>query len=351
MKTFGRYLLYRLENSALRTVVFTIISVIITQNTISDCIDHGAVEYNSTGLYILATILGIICTVIPILETMCFKNRRNLDTLYFFPIKRRKMATVHFLSGFIQILFIYSVTFFIAFGYLATNTDYFALGYMPLYYLFSILIGFVMYSFFMFIFGQANTVADGVVMCILWMFVLSIVSAVITGKVVIPYLAAKDRESVIDLSGWGIAYAPINNLTVIFQDIIEVNKDALEYNSQARYAARYIKQAYMFFVWGAIGIASAIGYVVAFVKKGAEKAGEISSSIFGYKLLIPLYGYSLLILFDWLELFDSLDFMVVLIFIAMVIGYIIYRRSFRLKASDLIFTGCGVIAMILGAMF
>lgn len=106
----------------------------------------------------------------------------------------------------------------------------------------------------------------------------------------------------------------------------------------------------MFFVWGAIGIASAVGYVVAFVKKGAEKAGEISSSLFGYKLLIPIYGYSLLMLFDWLE-FDSLDFMVVLIFIAMVIGYIIYRRSFRLKASDLIFTGCGVIAMILGAMF
>lgn len=344
MKTFGRYLLYRLENSALRTVIFTIISVIITQNTISDCIDHGAVEYNSTGLYVLATILGTICTLIPILETMCFKNRRNLDTLYFFPIKRWKMATVHFLSGFIQILFIYSVTFFIAFGYLAANTDYFALGYMPMYYLFSILIGLVMYSFFIFVFGQANTVADGVVMCVLWMFVLSIVSVVITGETLRPYLAAKDRGSVTELSGWGIAYAPINNLTVIFQDLIEVNKDVFEYNSQATYAARYIKQAYMFFVWGAIGIAAAFGYLVTFIKKGAEKAGEISSSIFGYKLLIPLYGYSLLILFD------SLDFMTVLIFVAMVIGYIVYRRTFKIKTSDLIFTGCGVLAVILGAM-
>ncbi|MBR4032420.1 MAG: hypothetical protein IKJ07_06780 [Clostridia bacterium] len=344
MKTFGRYLLYRLENSALRTVVFTIISVIITQNTISECIDHGAVEYNSTGLYILATILGIICTVIPILETMCFKNRRNLDTLYFFPIKRWKMATAHFLSGFIQILFIYSVTFFIAFGYLATNTDYFALGYMPLYYLFSILIGFVMYSFFMFIFGQANTVADGVVICILWMFVLAIVSLAITGQILRPYFSAKDWGAVSDLSSWGIAYAPINNLTVIFQDLIEINHIEPDYPYYISYAERYINQAYMFFVWGAIGIASAVGYVVAFVKKGAEKAGEISSSIFGYKLLIPLYGYSLLMMYE------NLDFMTVLIFVAMVIGYIIYRRSFKLKASDLIFTGCGALAVILGAM-
>jgi len=345
MKTFGRYLLYRLENSALRTVVFTIISVIITQNTISECIDHGAVEYNSTGLYILATILGIICTVIPILETMCFKNRRNLDTLYFFPIKRRKMATVHFLSGFIQILFIYSVTFFIAFGYLATNTDYFALGYMPLYYLFSILIGFVMYSFFMFIFGQANTVADGVVFCVLWMFVIFIVMQTFRGEILRHFLRDTDFwENTSDLSGWGIAYAPINNLTVIFQDLIEINHIEPDYPYYISYAERYINQAYMFFVWGAIGIASAVGYVVAFVKKGAEKAGEISSSLFGYKLLIPLYGYSLLMMYE------NLDFMTVLIFVAMVIGYIIYRRSFKLKASDLIFTGCGALAVILGAM-
>ncbi|MBQ7829887.1 MAG: hypothetical protein IJ345_06420 [Clostridia bacterium] len=347
MKTFGRYLLYRLENSALRTVIFTIIAVVITQNTISDCIDRVAVEYSSTGLYILATVLGIICTLIPILETTCFKNRRNLDTLYFFPLKRWKMAAVHFLSGFIQVLVIYSVTFFIAYGYLAANTDYFALGYMPLYYLFSILLGFVMYSFFSFIFGQANTVADGVVICILWMFVLAIVSLAITGQILRPYFSAKGWGAVSDLSGWGIAYAPINNLTVIFQDLIEVNKDVVDYNyhGSAMYADRYISQMYMFFVWGAIGIASAVGYVVAFVKKGAEKAGEISSSIFGYKLLIPLYGYSLL------TMFDSLDFMTVLILIAMVIGYIVYRRSFKLKASDLICTGCGVIAMILGAMF
>jgi hypothetical protein len=177
------------------------------------------------------------------------------------------------------------------------------------------------------------------------MFVLAVVSLVVTGQILRPYFSAKGWGAVSDLSGWGIAYAPINNLTVIFQDLIEINKDAFDYNYQATDAARYMSQMYMFFVWGAIGIASAVGYVVAFVKKGAEKAGEISSSIFGYKLLIPLYGYSLL------TMFDSLDFMTVMIFVAMVIGYIVYRRSFKLKVSDIICTGCGVIAVLLGAMF
>ena len=80
------------------------------------------------------------------------------------------------------------------------------------------------------------------------------------------------------------------------------------------------------------------------VLKSLEKAGEISNSPFGYKLLIPLYGYSLLMMYE------NIDFMTILIFIAMVIGYIVYRRSFKLKTSDLVFTGCGAIAAILGTM-
>ncbi|MBQ3013236.1 MAG: hypothetical protein IJD74_06840 [Clostridia bacterium] len=345
MKVFKRYLCYRLENSALRTIVFTVISAILTWITVSESTGRLHVQYNETGIYVLAIVLGTLCTLIPILELSAFKNRRNLDTLYFFPINRGKMALVHYISGFIQILFAYTVTFIVAYAYLAAQTSYFALGYMPLYYLFSILIGFVMYSFFMFIFGQANTVADGVVFCVLWMFVIFIVMQTFRGEILRHFLRDTDFwENTSDLSGWGIAYSPINNLTVIFQDLIEINHIEPDYPYYISYAERYINQAYMFFVWGAIGIASAVGYVVAFVKKGAEKAGEISSSLFGYKLLIPLYGYSLLMMYE------NLDFMTVLIFVAMVIGYIIYRRSFKLKASDLIFTGCGALAVILGAM-
>lgn len=345
MKVFKRYLCYRLENSALRTIVFTVISAILTWITVSESTGRMSVEYNETGIYILAVVLGALCTLIPILELSAFKNRRNLDTLYFFPINRGKMALVHYISGFIQILFAYTITFVVAYAYLAAQTSYFALGYMPFYYLLSVLLGFVMYSFFMFVFGQANTVADGVVLCVLWMFVIFIVLQTFRTEVLRPFL--NDTEwwkNSSNLSGWGIAYAPINNLTVIFQDLIEINKSSFEYYYKNEYAARYISQMYMFFVWGAVGIAAAVGYFVTFIKKGAEKAGEISSSPFGYKLLIPLYGYSLLMMYD------SIDFMTVLIFVAMVIGYIIYRRSFKLKTSDLVFTGCGALAVILGAM-
>ena len=98
----------------------------------------------------------------------------------------------------------------------------------------------------------------------------------------------------------------------------------------------------MFFVWGVIGIAAAVGYVYRFAKKGAEKAGEISESWFGYRILIPIYGYCLIFLTteSFVSVFSVLYW---LIFALMIIGYVVYRRSFRLKKSDI----CGIVAGVI----
>lgn len=346
MKIFGRYLGYRLEKSALRTLVLTIIAVVFNWVVVSECINRINIYNNETGIYMLAIILGCLCTVIPILELSEFKNRRNLDTLYFFPIKREKLAAVHFLSGFIQVAVVYSVTFFSSWIHLALQTNYFALGYMFFYYIFSLLLGLVMYSIFAFLFIQGNTVADGILFCGLWIFILMIVGFVVRSEILREYY----RESVYwarsanFVNDWTIIYSPINNLTVIFQDLIEVNKHSAEYYYKSEYAARYMRDAYMFFVWGALGIASAAGYLLTFVKKGAEKAGEISTSWFGYRLLVPLYGYSLMIFWS------GEIILTVLTFVLMIVGYIIYRRGFKLKPSDLIVTGCGVLAFMIGTI-
>ena len=349
MKNFARYLSYRLETSAMRTLLLTVISLLISLYTVADCTNKDEIRYNQTGIYVLAIVLGAVCTLIPMLETAGFKNRRNLDTLYFFPIKRVKMALAHFLSGFVQVTLIYSITFFAVYAYLAAKTDYFALGYMFFYYILSLLLGLIMYSIFIFLFGQANTVADGVVFCIIWIFALCLIIFTLRTEVLGAIVTDKKSaiwQSTVDLPSWGIIYAPINNLTVIFQDLIEVNRKALQYTSTSAYAQRYIDTMYMFFVWGALGLASAVGYFITFVKKGAQRAGEISDSFFGYRTLIPVCGYCLLLFFGSME-----GVMLALVFAAMIAGYAMYRRSFRLKASDLIITGCGILALLLGSIF
>jgi len=336
-------LIYRLSNTALRTVTVAVLSVILVLSSVSSCIDNAIqVEFRETGIYMLALLLGVLCTVVPMLETAGFKNRRNLDTLYFFPLKRWKMALAHYVSGFIQVLMIYTVAFAAAHIYLAVKTDYFALYYMPAYYFASVAIGLAMYSFFIFIFGEANTETDGVVFSVMWIFAillsmsaLSTCLANLMGSKADPF-----TEFIGNMAVWGLPYAPINNLTEIFQNLIETNR---EVSYHAVSAARYLRQWYMFLVWGGIGLASAVGYFFSFVRKAAHKAGEISDSIFGYRLLIPLYGYSLLLMVG------TVDMLTIPIFGAMLIGYIIYRRGVKLKASDLVVTACGIVALLVGA--
>ncbi len=348
MKVFGRYLNYRLKQSLLRTVVFSVLAIMVSLSIVDDEAVRGEdlTRFCESGIYILATILGIMCTLIPILELSGFKNRRNLDTLYFFPIKRSKMALVHYLSGAIQIFAVYTVSFLTTWIYLLVRTDYFDLRWMPLYYLLSLVLGFVMYSVFAFIFNEANTVADGAIFCGLWIFVLWAVSYSLLNYIFTSNINGDPSynyryDVLTSLSEWGIIYIPINNLTVIFQELIEINYKHYGIYVDITYGERYLSQMYMFFAWLAVGIAAAVGYFVRFSKKGAEKAGEISDSPWGFKLLIPLYGYSLLFM-TGVE-----DILTIIIFALMLTGYFIYRRSFRIKTRDIITVACGIIPIIL----
>ena len=345
MTAFRRYLGYRLKQGTLRSVVFTLISLAITLSVLDSSISAHEMMWRETGIYILAIIMGVFCTLMPFLELSGFKNRRNLDTLYFFPIKRSHMALAHYLSGAIQTVFIYSVCFFSMWVVLLLNTDYFALGYMGLYYVFSLLLGFVMYSIFSFILVQANSVVDGAIFCVLWAFFFYLAIWVVRVYFLKPAIIDTPYWSAsADFASWGNIYVPINNLTVIFQDLIEINRQKVYYDYTATYAQIYFKQMYMFFIWGALGIAAAVGYFLTFVKKSAHMAGEISDSWFGYRTLIPAYGYMLIMISG------VIDIVTAVIVALMVIGYAIYRRSFKLKKSDIAIIVGSIIPIVLVGM-
>ncbi len=366
MTTFKNYLAHRLKETGLTTLVFSLISAIITFSvTIEEAsyyyMHEGYTEYKGeTGIYILAIILGIFCTVIPFMETAGFKNRRNLDTLCFLPMSRFKLALAHYVSGFIQIIVIYTVAFVTSGLCLMGYAEHFTLAYMPLYYILSLLIGLVMYSVFIFIFGKANTVVDGVIFCALWLCALGLVTGVVF-SILMAYLEVffsaeiePDKlglipqveglydfcEHMTDLSEWLIVYVPINNFTVIFQYLME-NPGNEYYIGQFE---RVVSGAYMFTFWGVIGVASAYGYFKHFVRYKVESAGEISNSAFGYKLLIPLYGYCYLVAIG-----DGLTFNI-MFWAMMVVGYAIYRRGMKFKKNDIIALAIGLVLVLMPGM-
>ena len=97
MKTFFRYLGYRLKDSALRTTVISLLSFFFTLSTAD--IGIGKEIFLSSqqekiycSLLPYYAMLIALVFLIPMLELSRFKNRRNLDTLYFFPLSRTKLV-------------------------------------------------------------------------------------------------------------------------------------------------------------------------------------------------------------------------------------------------------------------
>ena len=327
MTIFRRYLRQRLESSALRTLIMTAIAVLITHLAVTDGILYTEAKYNQTNLYVLATILCVLSSIVPMLELSDLKKRRSLDTFFSMPIGRGKLALTHWVSGWLQVWFVYSVAYLWSSVILHTQTDYFDLSHLLPYYFISLLLGTVIYSFFLFLFGEGNTALDGFFFCVLGIFVFTFIFAF--GCQIIHMIeknTAREIEFFMDPE-WGILYAPINNLTVIFQRMIHVNQKLT--SSVSTYYDRLLSDFGLYFAfWIVIGVLSTVGYFVRFQRIRAEQIEDISNSWFGYRTMIPIYGYTAL-LYTGMD-----DFLGLYILIAMLAVYILYRRSFRIKKSD-----------------
>ncbi|MBE6552984.1 MAG: hypothetical protein E7666_01430 [Ruminococcaceae bacterium] len=332
MSEFRSYLLYRLRHALLPTAVMSVLAILYTQPVIRDLAYHEF-QSSETGLYVFSIVLGILCTVIPILEFAGLKNRRNLDTMYSFPISRSTIAAAHYLSGLIQIIFVFSISFFAALPIWAFSTISFQMEWFWGYYFFSLLIAAVMYSIFCFFFACANSVLDGVIFCGLSVFLLYFVDS--WGYRLQEMITKKPDDTAFFKHSWGFIYSPINNLTVIMDDLIFANFYTNDFVSLPEI---YLRQWYGFVLWGILGIAALIGFFIVMQKKRTEQIGDLSTSWFGYRTMIPICGYTLI------SFSDNQAFLFIMI--CMLIGYFIYRRGFRLRKSDVIVLLSSVIFLI-----
>ena len=79
MSSFKKYFLYHFKKSALRQMLVCFLCVIFSIMQMSGLDEY----YSPSGV---AFILGVLCSVIPVLELSAFINRRNLDSLFSLPI-------------------------------------------------------------------------------------------------------------------------------------------------------------------------------------------------------------------------------------------------------------------------
>ena len=287
-------------------------------------------DYRST-LYIPVLFLCVLAYVLPYMEFSFFKKRRNLDCAYSLPISRRAMGVVHYLTGAITLIGTFTLSYLLNFILLLTRgVRYFNFPPMIAHYFLCVLLGLALYSVMVFVFNEANTAGDGIWFMLLWTFVIPLVLLAIEAIV--------NDYRIFEAEGCAIPWGVIDSLTTTYQRIVEINE------------AEYIlfweigECVFWLFFWIVIGIAAAVGSFLTFGKRRMEKTEEISDSFFGFRVLIPVYAVSGMLIFA-----DSGSVVLwVMIELLAFLGYTIYRRGFHYKKSDIIILASMLIMLLLG---
>ncbi len=333
MSSFNKYLLHRLKSSLLLTAILCVLAIIIVSSSVSlyvgtfhEWIDESKESIKIERLKIdnfgsVMFILGALCTVMPVLELSGLKNKRNADAIYSLPVNRSRLALAHYVSGLIQIFAVYSCAYATLFIKIITSrfsswvTSYSALIWC---YFVLLLAGISVYSIFMAIFNSANTAADGSLFIGIWSVLpaLFIISAGefgsnTSGILSIPFIS-KISE------GFFFPHAALSVSDAFYNMII----------------GRDVEMIYFHYtiLWTIVGIICAAIYFRSFVKKRTEEIGDISDTVFGYKVIIPVC------LFCMTQAFDEKAICALFGILMAIIGYMLYRRSFKIRRSDIICT-------------
>lgn len=290
-----------------------------------DVLVHHVYYYTNLGLQVF--ILCALAYILPVLEFSLFKKRKNLDCFYALPVSRKAMGMVHYFTGLILLIVPFTFSYLLNFLMMLRYPEGFY--YPPLLglYFLSLLMATVIYTVFTFLFNQANSTGDGIWFIVLWSFILGFaVEAVNT--VLWAWPAGMSHTDL------GIPWFVLMELEWVYSAVIEKSQNAdlsVFWMDLECYA--------WFVIWIFLGIGSAVGFVLSFGRRRAEKTQEISDSWFGYKLLIPVFAVAAMIC--WYDL------AALIALIMAFVGYIIYRKGFRLKKWDWIILGIlTVIAII-----
>lgn len=332
MTSFKKYFWYHFKSTFLRCAIMTVLGVILTFMSVSAETHHNVINhYRQTHLYsnigILSFIAATVSALLPIFELSKFKNRRNIDTMLFMPISRTKMAMAHWLNCVLQIIIINFACFSTVALMFLPLIRFFPIWYLLPFFLATCLACIVLYSFLSFVFSQANTVADGV----LFMVIYSLIGMLIVGSF---HDLFHIKPTQLDFSYFS-PFSPFFVLSRPFDNIITpsitMDLDGNIQSSSVSSATTRLNFADKFTLvfWGIMGVAAIFGYVFCFTKQKAEKVGDVSDSPFGYKVLIPLFAIPMFLIVEDIILGAF-------VIIATTIGYIIYRRGFKFKFSDIL---------------
>jgi len=344
MKSFGQYFKYHFKSTFLRFVIMTVIVLALSLLFFDEIVrayyyvssGDKNVDFANVHFGLFTMFFATLCVIVPMFELSGFKNRRNLDTIFSLPVSRTKMILAHALNGWLHITAIFTVEVGIMFAALRLEKEVLYESYLFGYYGAMLLLGLCVYLFFLCIFSQANTVGDGVVFVLSWSFVFALAVLLLKNEF---YVDMKDPSLILNST---VFISSFKSITEMFMLLVEEGTQNLSPYGLNQLGEVLLESKFALAFWGVIGVASAILLYFTFNKKRVEKVEDISDSPLGYKFLTPFIVLSCILLIGSL-----VSFLGVFLLIIMLVSYIVYRRTIRIKKWDIVMLGIAALTVIL----
>ena len=304
----------------------------------------GSYVYLYDGNVLLA--LGILSVLIPIYLLSYKMNKRSVDMYYALPISRTKILLANYLVGLILLYTSYTFAYWVGFIAIIARVEHLHLVYyVPLYFS-SLIPAFMLYTITAFVYTRANTIVDGIITVAGVLFVLSMLSFTVH----IVFNSVRWFSGALN----GESFFPFNSLSQVSDKFGK----ALKTGTIAHWFVHWIgKGGYQDYeycmrldmwdlvgdiVWFLLAVAATVGLFMTEKNCKAENVGQISESIFSYKVLIPVY--MALLTMAALE-GEEYTIMFIVLFAAFVLS-VIYKRKLKIGWKYAIVLGACVVGAV-----
>lgn len=329
MKQYFRYLL---KTQLLQSLVLTLIPTVLFFTYL--------VIYYRANTYFLRppfawftplVFLMILIHLVVIFRFSTLKSPKDVDVYYALPITKKKLFLTHYAFGLAQLVFAYTVLFFVSFfTFIWVSNGVYLEGYLLLLYPAGIVFTCLLYTLLSYVFIQANTWLDGIIFIALFHLTLVFIPS---AAVILYYPFLGDTYPFLVNPFFGL-FTLANGLILL--------SNPQNYSSYPASSHLFVNGTLLlsFFLHVVLylGVITWIAtwFFHTIEKKKVEHIGQISTAYLGYRSYLPL---SILLstaisikIGDYSQLY--------LIFITFIIsagyiGFVMYRRSLTLHRFDI----------------
>lgn len=263
-------------------------------------------------------ILALTALIIPLIEIRSFLNRKSIILTFSLPVSRKSAAGAHYLCGLTYLLCFYLSILFVRFieATCFSHRHFLKLEIFPNIILAYLLAGIAFYTIYFLIVASANNMFDAVAYFFMWQFcpILPLFSYnVFAQSIGLPVV--ENFDSLVPFNPF-LFFLSSSFLSRLREDYDK------EYNG-------YVQ---LIFILIAAAVCL-VCYIAVFCNKKAQNIGGISTSLLGYKVMLPVIFVSI---FYLLFFFLGMGGIILLPFALglMILSYMIYRRSIKLKLAD-----------------